>query len=139
MCLEGVTYTAIGSRGGGEEGDVYAIRNTAGKSFALKVYVANPREAQDSDVLALHKADKSREFITVPLVVNREYGYTIYQLLDIPYLLRQDPKKLAIFKAAMHRALAEDGLGIGDSHPGNYMYDKQRRLWRIDLSYLHEL
>jgi len=39
----------------------------------------------------------------------------------------------------MDKALHEDGLAIGDSSPDNYMYDKQGKLWRIDLSSLHEL
>jgi len=57
----------------------------------------------------------------------------------MPYAIRQDPEKLAAFEAKMDKALTEDGLGIEDSHPGNFMYDKQRRLWRIDLSFLYEL
>lgn len=42
-------------------------------------------------------------------------------------------------EAKMDKALHEDGLAIGDSSPDNYMYDKQGKLWRIDLSSLHEL
>ncbi len=130
---------AIGRAGGGDEGEVYAIKNEAGATFALKVYEPNKRGLQKSDILAREKANKSREFITVPLEVNREYGYTIYPLLDWPYVLKPNPAKLRAFKKDMKEALAEDGLGIKDSHEKNFMYDEQGRLWRVDLSSLYEL
>ncbi len=83
--------------------------------------------------------DTSRAFLAMPLLINTDQGYTVYPLLDMPYKLKKDYQQLVAFKKKMNNALAEDGLGIGDSHEDNFMYDKQGKLWRIDLSSLYEL
>ncbi len=139
LCLDGKRYTAIGREGGGAEGQVYTIQNKKGDTFALKVYDHNKRGYQQADLLAIQKAKKSRDYITVPVEVNREYGYTIYPLMAMPYALRPQPQDFYRFVKEMDRALAEDGLAIEDSHEKNFMYDANGRLWRVDLSTLHEL
>jgi hypothetical protein len=72
-------------------------------------------------------------------MINKEHRYSIS-----PYLAnsvsKNDINKLVEFDKKVNTALAEDGLVLGDNlNIGNYRYDKNGRLWRIDLGALKKL
>ncbi len=142
LWLGGVLYTAIGITVGGSEGregDVYIIKNEAGELFALKLYKEDKRDRQTGDEVALAKAKESRAFILVPILVNSEYGYTVFPLLKISLRFRSNNVLLRALQQNLRKALYADRLELGDSSPDNYMYDEQGRLWRIDLGTLREV
>ena len=141
LCLGGKLYKAIDRAGSGDEGDVYKIMNSEGKTFALKVYDDDfSKSYQKGDLLAMQKSRKSREFLNIPLIVNTQYKYSLFPLLNLPYELKQNIQNFHEFENKLDAALKEDGLLIGDTdNKQNYMYDENDRLWRIDLSTLEEL
>jgi len=142
VCLGGKHYKIIDRLGSGDEGDVYEMMNDQGKKFALKLYRANI----EGDLLVMKKANYSKEYLNVPLLVSIQYGYAIFPLLKyifwvdkrtMPYEKRME---LESFISRMQIALAQDGLHLEDiDNPQNYMYDTNRRLWRIDLGTIFEV
>ena len=140
LCLNGKLYKALARAGSGDEGDVYKIMDITGKVFALKVYTDEfSKFYQKGDLIAMKKAQKSREFLNVPLEVSIEYKYSLLPFLDTPYKLKPNIQLFTEFENKLDAALQEDNLLIGDAdNKENYMYDKNGRLWRIDLSTLEE-
>jgi RIO-like serine/threonine protein kinase len=150
VCLKGQPYTIIGRLGSGDESVVFEIVDSSGKHLALKYYTDEfAGQYQSGDILAMAKANASREFLNIPLVVNRENHYSIYPILEGGTIarnkteLRKNAKKyeeMNGFSDKLEAALERDGLRIGDTeNPQNYMYDKNGRLWRIDLGQLVEI
>lgn len=90
----------------------------------------------------MSKAKKSREFINVPIevnITNKKYRYSISPFLESS-VSKNDMNKLIEFDKKVNDALMQDELQLGDNlNVGNYRYDKNGRLWRIDLGGLREL
>lgn len=141
-CLGGEQYTFIERLGSGSEAEVYKIRDLHGKEFALKVYYNPAAPGLQAERLVMSKAKKSREFINVPIevnITNKKYRYSISPFLESS-VSKNDMNKLIEFDKKVNDALMQDELQLGDNlNVGNYRYDKNGRLWRIDLGGLREL
>jgi hypothetical protein len=141
-CLGGKQYTFLGRLGSGTEGEVYKIKDMNGNEFALKVYHQPEAKGLKGELLAMTKAKKSRELINVPIevnMINKERRYSISPFLE-KSVSKNDINKLIEFDKKVNTALAEDGLALGDNlNVGNYRYDKNHRLWRIDIGDIKEL
>jgi len=146
VCLDGIMYEIISNLGSsGEEGFVYNIKKIdSGEELAMKLYKFNHLTEQHGDWLALLKARESKQLLVLPLVVNIEYGYSIFPVLK--YGLREKHSSLTVgqletgmvaFKNKLNPLLKKDGMRIGDNlNTGNYMYDFDDKLKRIDFGSL---
>lgn len=146
ICLNSSKYKLIDRLGqAGEEGVIYQIKNLDDNSstnpgFAIKIY--NLLLRQNGDWLSLAKDRKSKDLLVLPLIVNKEYGYSIFPVLNATLRLKgftsnESQMIMDNFDKILNPLLIQDGLKLGDNlHKDNYMYDFNGNLKRIDFGSL---
>lgn len=129
ICLNGDVFLVLSPSGGGTYSQTFRIREKGKQEqYILKIYY-DPSE-QKGDLLAQRKIRYAKNLVSVPLYVDMEKHYSVFNVLYTPwektYYYFQE-KIMGDFDQILHPLLRKDGLTLGDNlNPGNYMVASPR-------------